>query len=295
MPAGTIAPVTYFDAHTHIFAESQRLRRDAIAAADPTFAAIYKDPAAKIATAGELVETLDRADFTGAVAAGFAFSREPEIETQNEVLLAAARDHPGRIVPLATLNLVLPGWRADAERLLASGARGFGELRPGNQGWDPGGPAAHELCELAAARGAVLLWHCSEPVGHSYPGKQGGIGPAELIQLALAHPSTTMIAAHAGAGASFYLQMPEVAAAIEDLYWDTAAVSLLYDERTVSRLVDLAGPKRVLFGSDYPLLSPRRHVQRVAHGLPDPAVREAVCGGNAVSLFLQNIPPHMSA
>ena len=89
--------------------------------------------------------------------------------------------------------------------------------------------------------------------------------------------------------------MPEVAAAIEALYWDTAAVSLLYDEKTVSRLVDLAGPKHVLFGSDYPLLSPRRNVQRVARGLPDPAVREAVCGGNAVSLFLQNIPPEFPA
>ena len=287
--------MTYFDAHTHIFAGSQRLRRDTIAAADPTFSAIYRDPAAKIATADDLVDTLDRAGFAGAAAAGFAFTHQSEIDAQNEALLAAGRAHPGKVVPLATINLALPGWRADAERLLASGARGFGELRPGNQCWDPLGPAAHELCEFAAARGAILLWHCSEPVGHSYPGKHGGIAPAELIQLALQHPSTTMIAAHAGAGASFYLQMPEVAAAIEALYWDTAAVSLLYDEGTVSRLVDLAGPKRVLFGSDYPLLSPRRNVQRVARGLSDEAVREAVCAGNAVSLFLQNIPPQMSA
>ncbi|MCA9832150.1 MAG: amidohydrolase family protein [Dehalococcoidia bacterium] len=287
--------MTYFDAHTHVFAESQRLRRHTIATTDPTFAAIYGDPAATVATATDLIETLDRDGFTGAVTAGFAFTRQPELDAQNQALLRAAHDYRGRIVPLATINPSLSSWRTDAEHLLASGARGFGELRPGNQGWDPLGAAAHELCELAAAFGAALLWHCSEPVGHAYPGKHGGIGPAELVQLALDHPSTTMIAAHAGAGASFYLQMPEVAAAIEALYWDTAAVSLLYDEKTVSRLVDLAGPKHVLFGSDYPLLSPRRNVQRVARGLPDPAVREAVCGGNAVSLFLQNIPPEFPA
>lgn len=287
--------MTYFDAHTHVFAESQRTRRAAIAAADPAFAAIYAAPEAAIATATDLAETLGRDGFAGAVAAGFAFTSQSEIDIQNEALLAASRDHPGVVVPFATLNLASPGWRAAAEQLLAAGARGFGELRPGDQGWDPAGPAAHELCDLAAASGAALLWHCSEPVGHSYPGKQGGIGPAALINLALAHPATTMIAAHAGAGASFYLQMPEVAAAIEALYWDTAAVSLLYDEGTVSRLVQLAGPKRVLFGSDYPLLSPRRNVQRVARSLSDPAVRDAVCGGNAVSLFLQNIPPHRSA
>ena len=250
--------MTYFDAHTHVFAESQRLRRHTIATTDPTFAAIYGDPAATVATATDLIETLDRDGFTGAVTAGFAFTRQPELDAQNQALLRAAHDYRGRIVPLATINPSLSSWRTDAEHLLASGARGFGELRPGNQGWDPLGAAAHELCELAAAFGAALLWHCSEPVGHAYPGKHGGIGPAELVQLALDHPSTTMIAAHAGAGASFYLQMPEVAAAIEALYWDTAAVSLLYDEKTVSRLVDLAGPKHVLFGSDYPLLSPRR-------------------------------------
>lgn len=275
-----------FDAHTHVFAPSQRERRAAIATADHAFAQIYADPEAKMATAAELVRTLDRAGFAGAVAAGFAFSLRSELDAQNEALLAAAHEHPGRIVALATLNLALPGWRQEAERLLAGGARGFGELRPGDQGWDPLGTAAHELCELAAARGAVLLWHCSEPVGHHYPGKQGGIGPAGLIELALAHPTAPMVAAHLGAGASFYLQMPEVTGGIEALYWDTAAASLLYDENTVSRLVDLAGPKRVLFGSDYPLLSPRRQLEKVAKGIPDPVVREAVCGGNAVSLFL---------
>ena len=149
------------------------------------------------------------------------------------------------------------------------------------------GAEGRHLCGLARDAGLVLLWHCSEPAGHAYPGKAGGISASELIYLAGAFPGLTIIGAHLGGGASFYLQMPEVKAASDFLYFDTAASTLLYDEASVARLVDLAGPERVLFGSDYPLLSPRRQIQRLAAQLPVP-VLEAVHGGNARRLFSDN-------
>ena len=65
---------------------------------------------------------------------------------------------------------------------------------------------------------------------------------------------------------------------------DTAALSLLYDDQSVARLVDLVGPQRVLFASDYPLLSPRRQLERVTAVL-DGAIAASVCGGNADKLL----------
>ena len=124
----------------------------------------------------------------------------------------------------------------------------------------------------------------SEAPGHPYPGKGGGISATELCQLATAFPHVRMIAAHQGAGLSFFLQMPEVRAALRNVYFDTAATSLLYDEQSVTRLVALAGADRVLFGSDFPLLSPRRQLQRITALLPGD-VATAVCGGNAGTLF----------
>lgn len=272
------------DAHTHLFAPGQIANREAIAARDSTFAELYADPAAKMAAAPGLLAVMGRAGIGRAVAAGFAFANESDIDEQNGHLLSSAAEAGGRIIPLATANPALPGWRQAAEAVLGRGARGFGELRPHNQGWDPLGPAGHELCELAASRGVPLLWHVSEPVGHEYPGKQGGIAPAELWRLAAAHPETVMIAAHFGGGLPFYLQMPEVRTALSMTYFDTAAGSLLYDDASVARLVDLCGPERVLFGSDYPLLSPRRQLQRIAALLPGD-LAQAVCGGNADTLF----------
>ncbi|MBK8560203.1 amidohydrolase family protein [Candidatus Amarobacter glycogenicus] len=275
------------DAHTHLFAPGQLLGREQIAQGDRTFREMYGDPAAKMAVARQLLQALDEAELDSAVVAGFAFTHEPDLIEQNEYLMEAARVSGGRLVPLATVNPALPGWERVAHHALDLGARGFGELRPHNQGWDPLGEQGRRLCGLAKDSGLVLLWHCSEPVGHAYPGKFGGIAPSELVAIATAFPGLPMIAAHLGAGASFYLQMPEVRSAIDSVYFDTAAASLLYDDVSVARLVDLTGPERVLFGSDYPLLSPRRQIERLAAQLPGP-VLEAVCGGNARRLFSDN-------
>lgn len=274
-----------FDAHTHIFPPGQVASRAAIAARDATFAELYADPRAKLADAPALSRALEAGGFHGAAIAGFAFAAEKDLAAQGEYLIAAAKecaDH--RLAPLVPLNLALPGWRRMAEQALADGARGFGELRPANQGWDPLGTESHALCALAAEAGAVLLWHVSEPLGHAYPGKQGGIAPHELGRLAVENPRTAMIAAHLGGGLAYWLQMPEVRTALANVSFDTAAWPLLYDELSIARLVELAGAKRVLFASDYPLLSPRRQLERILPLLPPESVA-LVCGGNAETLL----------
>src|SRR5690606_9369054 len=145
-----------------------------------------------------------------------------DIAEQNEYLLSLARGADGeRLWPLATLNLSLPGWRSEAERALAAGARGFGELRPANQGWDALGSESRALCGMARDAGVPLLWHVSEPVGHRYPGKFGGISPVQLCELAMLEPATRMVAAHLGGGLSFYLQMPELREPLASVYFDT--------------------------------------------------------------------------
>ncbi|MCK9521305.1 MAG: amidohydrolase family protein [Dehalococcoidia bacterium] len=277
------------DAHTHAFHPAQVRRRNDLCASDATFREMYGDPGAKMVTTDEIVAEMDRAGIDAAVVAGFAFGRDCDLRAQNVHILEAAQEHEGRVIPFATLDLSSPAWRDIAMEALAAGARGFGELRPHNQGWDPLGQEAHELCNLAAERGLVLLWHVSEPVGHTYPGKHGGITPAELCELATAHQETKMIAAHLGGGLPFYVQMPEVRSALRNVWFDTAAAPLLYDDESIARLTGLVGANRVLFGSDFPLLSPKRHLERLRAQLESDEAA-AVCGGTAHILFSDRRP-----
>jgi hypothetical protein len=299
------------DAHTHIFAPAQIAGRQAICERDATFAEMYADPKAAMADAPALLSELDAAGIDAAVVAGFAFSNERDIEEQNEYILGTAALTPGarfeesgsspdcvgggnhgpncagkcpRLIPLVSINPALKGWERTLSAAMSGGARGFGELRPHNQGWDPLGADARRFYAAAEEAGAVLLWHVSEPVGHQYAGKGGGIGPAELARVAEAFPHVRMVGAHMGGGLAYFLQMPELRVALANVFFDTAAWPLLYDEKSVARLVDLAGPGRVIFGSDYPLLSPRRQLERIQPLLPPDAVR-AVCGETAGSLF----------
>ena len=268
------------DAHTHLFPPAQASARDAIASRDAGFAAIYADPGAVIADAPALLSAMREDGIEAAVALGFAFAGERELAEQNEYLLAVAAETPRAIVPFASINPALPGWGGEARRALAQGARGFGELRPGTQGWDPLGTEGRRLAALAGEAGAALLWHTSEPVGHGYPGKDGGLSPAQLIAIATAAPEVTMVGAHLGAGASFYLSMPEVREATPNLLFDTAASSLLYDSEAVARLAETVGAERVLFGSDFPLKRPGPELKRTLAGL-DPATGQAIAGENA--------------
>src|SRR5690606_5695690 len=165
--------VMRIDAHTHLFAPGQVRFRSSLLKREPAFAGMYSDPKAKMATGDDLLAAMDRGGIAAAVAAGFAFCSEQEIVAQNGYLLAAATESRGRIVPLATLNPTLPGWHRHARAALRGGARGFGELRPDDQGWDPLGPEGRALCELAEEHGAVLLGHARGPGGPQAPARHG--------------------------------------------------------------------------------------------------------------------------
>ncbi len=243
------------DTHTHIFPPHQIENRQQLLETDKGFAEIYGDPKARLADAAQLLEIIDDVFFCGAVAAGFAFLEESVAREQNEYLLEVAKETPS-IIPFVNINLRWDNWVSEAERLLNLGARGFGELRPGAQNWNPLDAEAKRLYELASDANVPLLWHTSEPFGHTYPGKRGGIDPDSLLMCATEYPEVIMIGAHLGAGIPFFLQMPEIRRSLPNLLFDTAAAPLLYGERCVARLVDLVGVDRVLFASDFPLRNP---------------------------------------
>jgi predicted TIM-barrel fold metal-dependent hydrolase len=276
------APV--IDAHVHLFAPEQRAARGVLAESDAAFRELYGNPAAAMADLEDLLAAMGRAGISAAFAAGFAFADEREIRRQNEYLLACAAGTGGRVEALCTLNLARAGWEEEAERCLAAGALGFGELRPRHQGWDPLGRASERLCQLAAEAGAVLLWHTTEPVGRSYPGKGGGIAPWELLTLAERVPGASHIGGHLGGGLPFFWQMPDVRERCRNVVFDTAAAFLLYDGDSVRRLVDMAGAEAVVLGSDFPLVDPARHLRKVRATLEAEAGRR-VLGGNAMRII----------
>lgn len=274
------------DAHTHIFPPEFARDRALLAAREPWFALTYGDGRARMATAEELVASLDENGIDGAVVCGWPWRDEGPCAAHNDYLLDAARRFPGRLRPLATVA-PLAGRVAVAEaaRCLDAGAMGVGELNADAQGFDFADPAPlAPLAGLLGERGRPLLIHASEPLGHPYPGK-GRATPDRLLPFLAAQPELQVVAAHWGGGLPFYELMPEVAALARRVWYDSAASTYLYRFEVFPRVAALVGAERVLWGTDYPLLRHGPFLRRTrAAGLDEPALA-AILGDNARRLY----------
>ncbi len=272
------------DFHTHIFPPDVRERREEYVRADPTFAEMYGDPKAKMATAEDLLAAMNECGVGASVALGFAWEDPHHCTAHNDYLLEAAARSGGRIIPFCTVNMAGPRAEEEIESCASAGARGLGELRPGNQGWELTGEAGGRLAAAAAQLGLVLSFHVSEPVGHNYPGKSGG-DLAAFYRFAAEHPEATAVGAHLAGGLPFYHAMPEVRTVLGRIFVDTAAQPLLYDTSVFGALIATGSGQRVLMGSDFPLISPARQIEEISAGVPDPAIRQQILGGNAQRLL----------
>jgi hypothetical protein len=271
------------DAHTHIFPPGVVARREEFLQDEPAFAAIYADPAAPMVDAEGLIRAMDAGGVDLSWALGFPWQREANARRHNEYLAEAAARHPRR---LRALGCVHPpaGWaRAEAERCLAAGLHGLGELAFYAGDLEPESLAP--FCGLCAETGRPLLLHTNEPVGHAYPGK-APMTLASLYALVRAHPATKLVLAHLAGGLFFYaLLKKEVAAALANVWLDTAAGPFLYRPRAYALAVELLGAGRVLLGSDYPLLPVSRYRRELDQAGLAPADLEAVLGGAAAGLI----------
>ena len=70
-----------------------------------------------------------------------------------------------------------------------------------------------------------------------------------------------------------------------NVFFDTAASPFLYDPEIYQIAVSILGVDKILFGSDYPLLSPARYFGEMEEaGLTKPQI-DKICGENAKKLF----------
>jgi predicted TIM-barrel fold metal-dependent hydrolase len=274
------------DAHAHVFPPDFIKRRTALTERDSTFAEIYGDPRARMATADEVLVSMETAGVDVTVIAGFSWLDPGLCREHNEYILDSAAGSSGRLLPFCTLPLSdLPAARLEVSLCASGGARGFGELRPESQGVSLDDAAVADLLTWAAeAYDAPLLFHASEPVGHSYAGK-GGQSLGGLYGFIDEHPEVRIIAAHWGGGLPFYALMPEVKVALEHVWFDTAAGSLLYDREIYRVVAGLIGSGHLLFGSDYPLLSPGGQLELIASAGLSEVERARILGDNAAALF----------
>jgi len=206
----------------------------------------------------------------------------------NAAVLAAAARHPDVIVPFVSVD---PTRGKDAivevERLTAAGARGF-KLHPPLQQFSPNDQAIYPYYEALAATRLPVVFH----TGHSGigTGSRGGGGirlkygaPMPIDDVAVDFPDMTIVLAHP----SFPWQDEAISICLHkpNVYIDLSGWSPKYFPPQLIQYANTQLRRKVLFGSDYPLITPDKWVAEFEKLPIRDEVRPLVMLDNAVRLL----------
>ena len=251
------------DSHTHIFPQEYRKSHESILKIDKTYADLFQKDSPP-ADAESLVGSMERNSISKSIILGMGWTDYGLALDINDYLIESSKNHPDKLVPFCSIN---PAWGEDAlyelERCFNKGARGIGELHPDTQNFDITSVSEMEgIMKFCEDKQLPVLIHCSEPIGHSYPGK-GQTHPSKLIHFINNFQSNIIICAHFGGGLPFYSMMPEIRSSLTNVYFDSAAAPYLYEPGVYNNVEQLLGSKHLLFGSDYPVVSHKRSLEHL--------------------------------
>jgi len=274
------------DIHTHIFPSLFRENRDRFFSEEPNFKRLYQSPNSKLVGREELIRNMDGEGVQKSVVFGFPWEKTDHFRRHNDYILDSVQRYRDRLIGFCCFSPQSPRAAEEVTRCLDAGLSGVGELAVYDSDFASKDlPALEEIMQACLHFDVPLLLHTNEPVGHVYPGKTP-MTLSALYTFIKQYPSNRIILAHWGGGLFFYgLMKKEVRQALENVWFDTAASPYLYVPDIYRVAGEIVGFEKILFGSDYPLLSPKRYMEEIASvGLPKEAI-EKITGKNAARLL----------
>ena len=273
------------DFHTHLLPPSFIKENYDQVMKDQTFASMFGKSDLNLPSTEDLIRSMEADDIDASVVMGYGWCDYEIAKASNDFILEAAQKYHPKIIPFCSVQ---PDWGDlavyEIERCLSLGAKGIGELHPTSQSIDLAlSESISSLVQISSENDMPIVIHGSEPVGHKYPGK-GLTSPEQLASFAMRFPEASLVFAHWGGGLPFYALMPEVRELLKNVFFDSAASPFLYDALIFSIADQIIGAEKIIFGSDYPLLSAKRVMRQVFETL-SPEKTNLVMGENANNLL----------
>jgi predicted TIM-barrel fold metal-dependent hydrolase len=274
------------DFHTHVFPSFFREKREASLPHEPAFDSLYTSSQARVAGVEDLIRSMDETGVRRSVIFGFPWERPEHYRRHNDYILEAVNRRPDRLVGFCAFSPLSAGGPQEVSRCLQAGLSGVGELAVYGSGLSKKViEALKEVMDLCAQFDVPVLLHTNEPVGHQYAGKTP-MTLAEIYRFVKAYPSNRIVLAHWGGGLFFYaLMKKEVRPALQKVWFDTAASPYLYAPEVYRIAGELIGFEKILFGSDYPLLSPKRYFREMSSAGISSQAMEQITTLNAAHLL----------
>lgn len=270
------------DAHTHIFPPDTVRNRESYFD-DDAFALLYRDNKSRMSDADSLAEYMHASGIESSFVYGFCWQNPDRCERHNDYILSNASDS---YIPFASLP-PQPSKHTDClfKQITGNHFFGIGELAFYTSDITENTlDYLRDILQLAQRHNLVLSLHLNEPVGHDYPGKHT-IPYQQLFNCITEYPSVDILLAHWGGGIFIYELMPEVKKVFRNVWYDSAASPFLYSPAIYRHAMEIVGEEKVLFGSDYPLLTAKRYLQDITESGLDEHSKEKLLHTNAGKLL----------
>ena len=187
---------------------------------------------------------------------------------------AHSRDH---VIGFGSLYPTMDGWEPELERMQALGIRGV-KIHPDFQKVNIDEPKAVDMYRAIAKAGLPVLFHMGD-ARFDYS------TPERLTNLIRQVPDLIAIAAHFGGWQAWDHSYEHILP--ENVFYDTSSSLMFLGKEPALDFLDKMGPHRFLFGTDFPMWTPKTELQRFLDLELDETTRDRILYGNFETLFLK--------
>jgi predicted TIM-barrel fold metal-dependent hydrolase len=222
-------------------------------------------------SAQQLLAAMDDNGVDKSVVFGFPWHNPELFKMHNDCIIEAVQRHPDRLIGLGCFDPGSSEAPQEAERCLAGGLAGIGELAFYRSGIDEDAlDRLAPVMDICRDRGRPVLIHTNEPVGHAYPGKTPNT-LAQIYRMVKRFPANSIVLAHWGGGLFFFnLLKKEVKDRLNNVYFDTAASPFNSPGRRKfsSEAITRCSPRSGILKSWTRRISPMQNANRSAASTP---------------------------
>jgi hypothetical protein len=277
--------IVAIDMHTHVHASVHGMATDDAA----------------LAAMGEYFKADDVAGFTVDDLAAYYRERSMAVVTftvdiegadlvpSNEEIAELAAKNADVVIPFASIDPArgAAGVRMARTLIRDHGVRGF-KFHPSMQGFFPNDPAAYPLYEVIAEAGLPAIFHTGQTGAGAGTRGGGGIrlkyaNPMHLDDVAVDFPDLPIVMAHP----SFPWQEEAISVALHkpQVYIDLSGWSPKYFPPILVQYANTLLKDKVLFGTDFPMLTPERWMADLEKTAIRDEVKPAIFKNNAARLL----------
>lgn len=256
------------DIHAHVFPDKIAEKASA------SIGSFYSASTGHIASFGTLAEQEELAGIEWFAASSSA-TGAAQVGHLNNFIASCAASRP-KVIGFGSLYPTMLGWEPELERMVELGLRGI-KIHPDFQRVPIDEPRAIAMYKAIAKAGLPVLFHMGD-ARYDYS------TPERLTNLIRQVPDLIAIAAHFGGWQAWEHSYEHILP--ENVFYDTSSSLMFLGRERALDYLDRMGAHRFLFGSDFPMWTPKTELERFLDLGLDETTRDRILFGNFKALFL---------